>query len=134
MAVSERYREGLKNELRDCNIDPDLGLGKEIMKQFEFSFQLHDRIKALEDEARKNKTGNCCEQSPENVIPEETLEWMEQVGIKPFDKPQTYYCGCNHTYSTEYLSSKPLEELKLNHDTTLIRNGEPVNDEASIKA
>lgn len=76
MKILPGYREGLEKELKDCGIDPEQGLGREIVKQFEFSFELHDRVKALEDEARKNKKGSCCEQSPE--ILEKTVKVTNQ--------------------------------------------------------
>lgn len=65
MPIVKEYPECLRKDLMEQGLDPESGLGMEIMKQFQFSFELHDRVKALEDQARKNKTGGCCEQSPE---------------------------------------------------------------------
>jgi len=42
------YAGGLRKDLMEQGYDPESGLGREIMNQFQFSFELHDRVKALE--------------------------------------------------------------------------------------
>lgn len=42
------YNEGLKKDLEQLGLDPESGLGREIIKQFQFTFKLHERVKALE--------------------------------------------------------------------------------------
>ena len=50
-------------------------------------------------------------------IDQEKLEWMDEVGIKPFDRPMLFYFGngVDCVYSGEYIESTSLEELKERH-------------------
>jgi len=66
-------------------------------------------------------------------ISKEKLEWMEEVGIKEFDKPMKYYGGMSWLYSEEHIKNTPLEELKRKHDKRLIKSGEPIFDDNDIK-
>lgn len=66
-------------------------------------------------------------------ISKEKLEWMEEVGIKEFDKPMKYYRGMSWLYSEEHIKNTPLEELKRKYDKRLINSGEPTFNDNDIK-
>lgn len=57
MPIVKGYPEGLRKDLIEQGLDPESGLGREIMKQFQFSFELHERVKALEDRERNHDLG-----------------------------------------------------------------------------
>lgn len=66
-------------------------------------------------------------------ISKEKLEWMEEIGIKEFDKPMKYHAGVNWLYSEEYIKNTPLEELKRKYDKRLVELGEPTINDSDVK-
>lgn len=54
------------------------------------------------------------------VISQEKLDWMKEVGIKEFDKPMKFYAPYGkHYFSEEYIANTPLEKIKAGYESTL---------------
>ena len=47
-------------------------------------------------------------------ISKEKREWMEEVGMKEFERPMRY-CLFGHVFSGKYIKDTPLEVLKERH-------------------
>lgn len=55
----------------------------------------------------------------EDGFSKEKTEWMEEVGIREFDKPMKFYTPYGGLYSEEYIKNTSLEELKKRYEGTI---------------
>lgn len=53
------------------------------------------------------------------MIDQEKLAWMNEVGIKEFEKPIKYHSKFGQLFSEEYIRNTPLEELKAGYEKSL---------------
>ncbi|MNJ25421.1 hypothetical protein D3C77_198660 [compost metagenome] len=52
-------------------------------------------------------------------ISQDKLDWMNEVGIKEFDKPMKYRSKFGHLYSEEYIKNTPLEKIQAGYERAL---------------
>ncbi|MBP1907066.1 hypothetical protein J2Z32_003731 [Paenibacillus turicensis] len=54
------------------------------------------------------------------TIPQETLDWMEEVGITELGRSFSYHLpSTGMIYSKDYLKNTPLEQIKAGHERTV---------------